>query len=158
VEGVDGLVLGDEGAGGAGVLVEHGAEQALAHVGNAIAHLQQGRGPLGRRVTLELAGDLGDGARVVGDALEVAVDTQDKREDAEVPGDRLLQREEAEARLLDRDFLIVDRVIPDLERVGDGAVETPEALDRFLQHADREGRLLGDAAAEGDELTVEDRP
>lgn len=158
VELVDDLVFLDDVAGRVGVFFEDGAEESLAHEGDALAHFEEGGGPLGRLVALEVSRDLGDGAGVVGDAFEVAVDAEDEGEDAEVSRDGLLECEEAEAGLLDRDFLVVDGVVAEFERGGDGAVEAPEAVEGLLEHGDGEGGLLDDASSEGDELAIEVRP
>lgn len=159
VELVDGLVLLDDLACEVGVLVEHGAEEGVAHDGDALAEFDKAGGPLHGWLArdVEFAGHLGDAGGVVGGALDIGVDLEDEGEEAEVSGEGVLQGHEAEALLLDGDLFLVNGVVAFADFLGGDRVAPPEGLEGAFKHGDGDAGLVDEAALELDEAAVEGR-
>src|SRR5215212_2736833 len=84
---------------------------------------------------------------VVTDALEIVVDLQHANEQPQIDGDRLLQREEMDDRLLDAVLHLVDLLVP--------LDDLPRALDRTLHgRVDSIADLLLHLGAHDDQLAA----
>ena len=110
---------------------------------------------VGGQVLRELR-QLGDRDAVVAHALEVEIDVQHGQHEAQVDGDRRLQREEALDALLQRVVAVVDLVVERDHLVGQVDVAAVEGVDGRAQCPQHELPLLLERLLETFELLVED--
>ena len=132
VEGVDLVVLVAGAAGEDFVAVEEGARRVAEHFADEVGHAPEVGLGGGDRVVFEEDGDAGDAFGVVGDALEVGGDGVERDQLAQVAGDRLLERDQVEHRLLNLVAQLVDRGVA----VADAAREHEIAAQQRLHRVD----------------------
>ncbi len=91
----------------------------------------------------------------VADALQLAVDLDDGDEEAQIAGDRLVERQQLEALLFDLDLLLVDLEVADDDLARLVAIALLDGLERDAQVVLHEGSKREDLALELVELALE---
>ena len=108
VEGVDADVAAEHGLRAVGVARDEGVEGLAQHRLRGGAHLRELRVRRHRRGEGDLRHALAEVDRLVADALEVGDELQRRRDEAEVVGDGLAEREHVDGELVDLHLVAVD--------------------------------------------------
>jgi hypothetical protein len=98
---------------------------------------------------------LGDVHRQVAHSLEVGVDLDRRHDLPQVGGHRLVQRQQAEAAVVDLDVQLVDRLVAAQHQVDERRVARDEPLDRRAHPLLRQAAHLQEAALQRLELFPE---
>lgn len=154
-EGVECGVFGDEFLRGVGVDGLECAEGVVASGDDAVGHVEEGGGPGGVFVGVEVEDGFAEAHGVVGDAFDVGVGLDDEHQASQVAGDGLVEGDESDGFLFDVDFLLVDFGVACAEGLGGGAVALFEGGDCGFEEFEREHSFAAESLVECVERVVE---
>ena len=159
VRPIDELVQIDQRLGACQIPVAEGVERDPDHLLAARAHLLEAfdEARAGIHLRDELR-ELGDRHAVVGHALEVEVDVEDREDEPQIARDRRLARKQQLYALFDPNVALVDVVVERDHLVSELLVTLLERLDRAAQRAQHQLALLLQRRLEEVELFLECRP
>ena len=149
VEGVDFRVLPSDAVGELAVLPHEGVEAAPDHLAGDLRHPRQVDVGLELGLLVEGQDPLGDVDGHVADPLEVAVDLDGRRDEAQIAGDGLTQGQKADALLLDLRVEPVDLGVSVDDRPGQVRLAVQQGcqdvFDRMLREGPQVEQVLLDA-------------
>jgi hypothetical protein len=114
-----------------GVAANERVQRVAQHGDGLLGQLRQVRERLHRRLARELLGAAGDVHRMIAHALQVGGDLERRRDEPQVARQRLLQRQELDAALLDVDLHAVDRGVVAEHLLGQRGITARKGFQRL---------------------------